>query len=62
MLPLGSMGYENQINERGERLIWLAPNVINRLRAMRGRITPTRPCVARFPAPKIAACLQSESR
>jgi hypothetical protein len=22
-LPLGSVGYENQINERGERLIWL---------------------------------------
>jgi hypothetical protein len=36
MLPLGSMGYENQINERGERLIWLAPNVINLLGAMRG--------------------------
>jgi hypothetical protein len=33
---LGSVGYENQINERGERLVWLAPNVVNRLRAMRG--------------------------
>jgi hypothetical protein len=22
-LPLGSMGYENGVNERGERLIWL---------------------------------------
>jgi hypothetical protein len=22
-LPLGSVGYENQIDERGERLIWL---------------------------------------
>jgi hypothetical protein len=22
-LPLGSLGYENQTNERGERLIWL---------------------------------------
>jgi hypothetical protein len=22
-LPLGSVGYENQINEQGERLIWL---------------------------------------
>ena len=30
------MGYENQINERGERLIWLEPNVVDRLRAMRG--------------------------
>jgi hypothetical protein len=23
-------------NERGERYVWLAPNVVNRLRAMRG--------------------------
>jgi hypothetical protein len=35
-LPLGSVGYENQVNERGERLVWLAPSVVNRLRAMRG--------------------------
>jgi len=35
-LPLGSVGYENESNERGERLIWLKPNVVDRLRAMRG--------------------------
>jgi hypothetical protein len=35
-LPLGSVGYENATNERGERLIWLEATVINRLRAMRG--------------------------
>lgn len=35
-LPLGSVGYENQINERGERLIWLDHGVVARLRAMRG--------------------------
>jgi hypothetical protein len=35
-LPFGSVGYENQINERGERLIWLEPNVVDRLRAMCG--------------------------
>ena len=34
-LPLGSVGYENE-DERGERFVWLAPNVVNRLRAMRG--------------------------
>jgi hypothetical protein len=34
-LPLGSVGYENATNERGERLIWLDPAVVNRLRAMR---------------------------
>lgn len=35
-LPRGSVGYENATNEQGERLIWLEPNVVNRLRAMRG--------------------------
>ena len=35
-LPLGSVGYENQINERGERLVWLEPNLVDRLRALRG--------------------------
>ncbi len=33
---LGSTGYENATNERGERHVWLAPNVVDRLRAMRG--------------------------
>jgi hypothetical protein len=36
-LPLGSVGYENKVNERGERLIWLERAVVDRLRAMRGR-------------------------
>jgi hypothetical protein len=36
-LLLGSVGYENEINERGERLIWLDHGVVSRLRAMRGR-------------------------
>lgn len=35
-LPLGSVRYENAVNERGERYVWLAPDVVNRLRAMRG--------------------------
>jgi hypothetical protein len=35
-LPLGSVGYENATNEKGERLIWLDPAVLNRLKAMRG--------------------------
>ena len=34
--PLGSVGYENQINERGEGLIWLDDAVVARLRATRG--------------------------
>ena len=35
-LPLGSVGYENKTNERGEKLIWLDHAVVARLRAMRG--------------------------
>ena len=35
-MPLGSVGYENDANELGERLIWLALNVVDRLRALRG--------------------------
>jgi hypothetical protein len=35
-LPLESVGYENKTNEKGERLIWLDPGVVDRLRAMRG--------------------------
>jgi hypothetical protein len=35
-LPLGSVGYENQINERGERTVWLEDAMADRLGAMRG--------------------------
>jgi hypothetical protein len=35
-LPLGSVDYENATNEKGERLIWLEPSMVDRLRAMRG--------------------------
>ena len=35
-LPLGSVGYENKINERGEKLIWLDRAVVDRLRSLRG--------------------------
>ena len=42
-LPLGSVGYENATNERGERLIWLDHAVVARLGpcAVRGRATAT---------------------
>ena len=35
-LPLGSVGYENEANERGERWIWLEDAMVDRLGAMRG--------------------------
>ena len=36
-LPLGTVSFENKIDENGERLIWLELRVVDRLRAMRGR-------------------------
>jgi len=35
-MPLGSVAFDAQANERGERLIWLPPDVLAKLRAMRG--------------------------
>jgi hypothetical protein len=35
-LALGSTGYENKTNEKGERLVWLDRSVVDRLRALRG--------------------------
>ena len=35
-LSLGSVNYETATNEKGERLIWLEPSMVDRLRAMRG--------------------------
>jgi hypothetical protein len=34
-MPLGSVGYENKTNERGERLIWLDKPIVDRLGAIR---------------------------
>ncbi len=34
-LALGTVAYEPEINETGERLIWIEEAVANRLRAMR---------------------------
>jgi hypothetical protein len=35
-LALGSVGHENKIDERGQRLIWLDRAVVDRLRSLRG--------------------------
>jgi hypothetical protein len=34
-LALGSVGFENKTNEKGERLIWLDRSVVDRLRSLR---------------------------
>lgn len=34
-MPLGSVGYKAEVGANGERLIWLAPNVVDRLPARR---------------------------
>jgi len=30
-LPLGSVAYEAEVTEKGERLIWIEPSVVDRL-------------------------------
>jgi hypothetical protein len=35
-LPLGTVSFENKTNERGERLVWLEPRMVDKFRAMRG--------------------------
>ena len=35
-LPFGSVGYENKTKDKGERMIWLSPDVIAKLKAVRG--------------------------
>jgi hypothetical protein len=34
-LPLGSIGYEPQLDRQGQRLVWLETPVVDRLGAMR---------------------------
>ena len=35
-MPLGSMGFEAEANERGEKLVWLEDAMADRLAVMRG--------------------------
>jgi hypothetical protein len=35
-LPLGSVAYEAEVTAKGERLIWIEPSVVDRLKATRG--------------------------
>jgi hypothetical protein len=35
-LPLGNVGYEAELNEKGERQIWIERPWLNKLDAMRG--------------------------
>jgi hypothetical protein len=35
-LPLGSVGYEPELGQKGERFIWLEARVVDRLRFLRG--------------------------
>jgi hypothetical protein len=34
-LPVGSTGYENAVNEKGERLIWLERRMLDKLNSYR---------------------------
>jgi hypothetical protein len=35
-MPLGSVAYDAEPNAKGERYVWLAPSVVDGLKAMRG--------------------------
>jgi hypothetical protein len=35
-MPIGSVAYEAEVNERCERVIWLEPHVVDKLRRLRG--------------------------
>ena len=55
-LPVGSVGYEAEPNERGERLIWLEDAMADRLGAMRGpraKASATSSCGSRPRAPDL---------
>jgi len=36
-LRLGSVSFEPELNAKGERFVWLAPNVVDRLTSLRER-------------------------
>ena len=48
--PFGSVSYENKIDEPGNRLIWLDPAVIARLRSLRGPGESYSDVIMRFAA------------
>jgi hypothetical protein len=49
-MPLGSVGFEKEVNAKGERTIWLAPNVLDKLKAMRGPVETYSDVILRLAA------------
>jgi hypothetical protein len=47
-LPLGTVGYESELTQNGERLIWLEPAIVDRLTAMRRRGESYRDVILRL--------------
>jgi hypothetical protein len=60
-LPLGSVGYEAEADERGERAVWLDEVWVNRLGAMRGPDESHSYAILRL-VEQEAACAPSSSR
>ena len=56
-LPVGSVGYENEIDERGEKLIWLEPNVLGNGRESTGEV-----CAATAPNFTRSPCFKARTR
>jgi hypothetical protein len=57
-LRLGSVGYENEVNECGERYIWLEPKVVDRVRALR----PPRTAATSFSGSRLRGADQCGAR
>jgi hypothetical protein len=60
-MPLGTVGYEAEANERGERLIWIEDAMADRLSAMRGPGEGYSEAILRLVETE-AACAPSPSR
>jgi hypothetical protein len=61
-LPLGSVGYEAEVGADGERLIWPAPNVVDRLRALRGPGESYSDVILRLAKAASSATVKTRSR
>ena len=51
-LPLGSVGFEGQVDAKGQRLIWLDRAVVDRLAALRGPGESYSDVILRIAAPE----------
>ena len=54
-LPLGSVGYEAKLNEKGEHMIWVEAAVVDRLQGHARPDPPPSPSGSPSPSPSTAS-------